>query len=51
VSVSAHLRDRHSYSLAESVRWSPSQMATVHETEHAETTCDHEHSDKGGIDD
>lgn len=41
--VNAHLRDRHGYSLAESVRHSPQVMAEIHEMEHQERDCGHDH--------
>ena len=41
MTVGPHLRDFHGYSLAESIRWSPPEMARVHEQEHAEGDCGH----------
>lgn len=47
MSINAHLRDFHGYSLADSVKWNPSEMQRIHELEHAEADCGHDHDQEG----
>lgn len=45
--IASHLRDQHSYSLAESVKWAPWQMERIHAETHRVTDCGHEHKEEG----
>lgn len=50
MSINAHLRDFHGYSLSESVRYAPHVLLEVHEREHQETDCGHTHDERGDDD-
>lgn len=45
--ISSHLRDRHGWSLAESVKWAPHILESIHEQEHQDRDCNHRHEENG----
>lgn len=49
MTINAHLRNEHGYSLAESIRQAPHVMAEIHEMEHQERAWGHSHTDETDV--